>query len=54
MRLILLGSTYFAGGLELAGYGTGPRRTRPEIGPALASHHCALSSRARRTTWAAG
>jgi hypothetical protein len=25
------------------GYGTGPRRTRPEIGPALSSHNCALS-----------
>lgn len=25
------------------GSGTGPRRTRPEIGPALSSHNCALS-----------
>jgi hypothetical protein len=36
------------------GYGTGPRRTRPEIGPAPSSHNCALSLRQRRTTWAAG
>ncbi|MDX6238378.1 MAG: hypothetical protein QOG10_3193 [Kribbellaceae bacterium] len=43
MRLILLGSAYFAWGFELAGYGTGPRRTRPEIGPALSSPDCALS-----------
>jgi hypothetical protein len=42
MRLILLGSAY-SRGFELAGYGTGPRRTRPEIGPALSSHNCALS-----------
>jgi hypothetical protein len=26
MRLISLGSAYFAEGSELAGYGTGPRR----------------------------
>lgn len=43
LRLILLWSAYFAGGVELAGYGTRPRRTRPETGPALSSHNCALS-----------
>jgi hypothetical protein len=43
MRLILLGSAYFAGGFELAGYGTGPRRPRPEKVPPLSSHNCALS-----------
>lgn len=32
---------------------TGPRRTRPETGPTLSSHDCALSRRQRRTTWAA-
>ena len=31
------------GGFELAGYGTGPRRTRPDMGPAHSSHNCALS-----------
>jgi hypothetical protein len=40
MRLISLGSAYFAEGSELAGYGTGPRRTRPDIGP---SHNRAFS-----------
>src|SRR5262249_31547954 len=31
------------------GYGTGPRRTRPEIGPALSSHNRASSHNARST-----
>jgi hypothetical protein len=44
----------FRGGFEPAQYGTGPRRTRPETGSALASHNCALNCWRRRTTWAAG